>query len=451
MTMLDPRPAIEAALPVADASAMFAQIRRDKNERLDKIHRYLHGKQQHPLMPSNAPQDMRRIAEKSRINIMDIVVTSVAQMMYVEGYRRLRDSENAEAWRIFQANHFDREQIGVHRAALTYGVSYLTVTPGGFGRDDSTPRMRGYSPRFMTTAYDDDPDWPKYALAIEPTEKRWLCWLYDSRRVHHFTVNQDGGDLRDEGNRVHNTGVTPVVRFQNRVDLDGDIQGEVEPLMDLQDQVDETTFNLRVTERFGAFPQRWAAGWLAPSEEVGLKASMQRLWSFEDPEVKVGQFEQADLTGYLNSRESTMRFAAVVAQIPITYLLGQMINLSAEALVAAEAGLVRKVTERQKSFGESWEQALELASQQAGLDIDEMAEVRWQDPESRALAATVDALGKMAQMLGIPVTELWEKIPGATDQDVARWRAAYERGDAFTQLQDMLGRQAQPPGGEEAA
>ena len=32
-----------------------------------------------------------------------------------------------------------------------------------------------------------------------------------------------------------------------------------------------------------------------------------------------------------------------------------------------------------------------------------------------------DALGKLAQMLGIPTRGLWDKVPGVTDQDLARW------------------------------
>jgi hypothetical protein len=236
----------------------------------------------------------------------------------------------------------------------------------------------------------------------------------------------------------HNAGVVPVVRFLNTIDADGRIEGEVEQLFELQNQVDLTTFALLVAQHYGAFRQRAIIGWVADSEEVALKASAQRLWQFEDPDVKLFEFGQTDLGGYLESREASLRHAASLSQTPVHELLGSLVNLSAEALVAAEAGYRRKVAERQIIFGEAWEQTLEVAGAMAGLPIDPTSEVRWRDTESRALAATVDALGKMAQMLGIPPQELWDRIPGVTQQDVERWRVAYENGNALAVFQNEL-------------
>jgi hypothetical protein len=93
-------------------------------------------------------------------------------------------------------------------------------------------------------------------------------------------------------------------------------------------------------------------------------------------------------------------------------------------------------------FGESWEQVLGLAAELSGGSADPLAQVRWKDTEARAYAATVDALGKLAQMLGVPASELWEKIPGVTQADVERWKLAAEGGDAFAQLSRLLERQA---------
>jgi hypothetical protein len=168
--------------------------------------------------------------------------------------------------------------------------------------------------------------------------------------------------------------------------------------------------------------------------------------TFEDKpdDIKIGEFEQTQLDGYLESRESSLRHAATISQTPVHELIGQMVNLSAEALVAAEAGQRRKVAERQTSFGESWEQVLSLAGSIASFEVDEDAQVRWRDTESRALSTVVDALGKMAQMLNIPPQELWERIPGVTQQDVERWKTTAEQSDAFAQLTEVLNRQGNP-------
>jgi hypothetical protein len=104
------------------------------------------------------------------------------------------------------------------------------------------------------------------------------------------------------------------------------------------------------------------------------------------------------------------------------------VNLSAEALVAAESGQRRKIAEREITFGEAWEQALGLAAR-AEREADEGAQVRWQDTEARSFAATVDGLGKLVQMLGVPAQELWERIPGVTMADVEKWKNSPSRAD----------------------
>jgi hypothetical protein len=49
-------------------------------------------------------------------------------------------------------------------------------------------------------------------------------------------------------------------------------------------------------------------------------------------------------------------------------------------------------------------------------------------------------------MLGIPPQELWERVPGATQQDIERWKAAAQEGDSFKMLADLLERQGAPAG-----
>jgi hypothetical protein len=240
-----------------------------------------------------------------------------------------------------------------------------------------------------------------------------------------------------------------VVRYRATFDLDdeddGECWGEVtETLMNLQDQINVTTFGLLVAQHYGAFRQRYILGWLAETEEAKLKASASKLWTFEDhpDDVTVGEFSQTDLKGYIESREATIRHLATVSQTPAHELLGQLVNLSAEALAAAEAAQRRKITERQTVMGESHEQALELAGQLAGVETDPSAWVRWKDTEARALASVVDALGKLVQMLGVPPQELWELVPNVSQQQVERWKAAAAAGDAFGLLNETLDRQA---------
>lgn len=414
--------------------------------RLDRIREYLRGTQRHPATPQNMPPEVTRLARMSRVNFVGIVVNSVVQAMYVEGYRQPSSSDEAAAWRVWQANRLDRRQASVHRACLTYGTAYVMVLPG-----EPAPVIRGYSPRRLTAVYGpDDDEWPEWALrADRGTDNSWIYRLYDSSAVYRLhTESPDGrAKLTFDGAQEHGLGVVPVIRFLNEPDLDEDNVGEVEQLMVLQDQVDLTTFELLVAQHYAAFRQRYVIGWTAPDEAAAVKASVAKLWTFDDPpdQVKVGEFEETDLKGYLESREASLRHAATLSQTPIHELTGTIANLSAEALVAAEVGQRRKIAERQLSFGESWEQALALAGRIAGFETSEQAQVRWRDTEARALSATVDALGKMSRLLGVPAQELWERIPGVSQQDIERWKAAFTASDAFSRLQEMLDKQAMAP------
>lgn len=424
---------------ILEMAQQMVEWRRAEKEALDTVHNYWHGKQAHPFAPVGAPADVRRLALMSRINIMDIVVTAVSQTLYVEGYRADRAQEDAPAWEVWQAAKLDAEQAGVHDAALAYGTSYVTVLPG-----DPLPVIRGYSPRYMTVLYGDDPDWPTRALAADPNANGWMFRMFDDEAVYFFEANAEGNELKFLESRTHDLGIVPVVRFRNRIDLDSDNIGEVEKLYEIQDQIDHTTFNLKVAEHFGAFRQRAIIGWTAPSEEAALKAAASRVWTFEDgpDQVKVQDLDQTDLDGYLDSRESAIRYASVLAQVPPHYLLGMLANLSAEALVAAESSLMRKSKQRRMSFGESWEQVLALAGRIAGFETSEDAQVRWADTESRAFSATVDALTKL-QTLGVPLELILERVPGMSQQDVERAKTILSEGDAITQMALTIRRQAE--------
>jgi len=317
----------------------------------------------------------------------------------------------------------------------------------------------------MTAFYGDasNDEWPLFAVEVTDEKfkggdgrlaTRKLIRLYDDASVWRFTGDNEGRRVEYSGRDEHELGVCPVVRYLNEIDLDEEeaVAGEVEPLIELQDQINSTTFNLLMAQQYAAFRQRWVTGMAPALDEQGnpiepFRAGVDRLFVAEDADTKFGEFGQTDLEGYLKSREESIREMATLSQTPPYYLLGQMANLSAESLVAARDGLDRKVEERKSSFGESHEQTLRLAGLAAGdKDAwqDESAQVVWRDTSSRALAATVDALGKLSQMLGVPQEELWEKIPGVTQTDVARWKTTKEQADALAQLNQMLERQMGP-------
>lgn len=432
-----------AANEVVDWTQRLLKIRKAECDELDRVHMYWRGEQPLPVVPRGTPTEIRRMADMSRVNVLPLVVDVLAQSLYVVGYRQQGEGDDDPAWEIWQSNRLDAHQTGVHRAALAYGTGYVIVVPG-----DPHPVIRGVSPRRLTALYGDDPEWPEVALETRQSDTGTTYRLYDDAQVWFLDEEPDGRAPGEKYNpvvtgesAVHGAGVCPVVRFRNHDDLDGEVVGEIAPLIPLQDQIDFTTFDLMVAQHFTAFRQRYIMGWTSDSETEKAKASAARLMTFGDPDVKVGEFAQTDLGGYLDSRESTLQHLAIISQTPPHHLLGKLVNLSADALAAAEAGQRRKIAEREVLFGENWEQTIALAARLEGLEVTAGAQVRWRDTEARALAATVDALGKMAQMLNIPPVVLWEKIPGWTQQDVERAKAEAANADSIGSLAALLDRQ----------
>lgn len=435
---------------VSRARDLYAR-RESESRPLDEVRRYWKGRQKMPIaIPTGVPAEFAVLVRASQTNFIDLVIESLAQSMAVEGFRAAREADNAAVWAAWQANKLDARQGALHRAVLAYGVAYAVVLPG-----DRAPVIRGLSPRRMTATYDGDEDWPTHALEHRPgPAHEWR--LYDRESVH--TLTGEGGTFDHQLVAPHGAGVTPVVRYLEVQDPDWDdeptdesatraydsarqVIGQVAPLMILQDQINLTTLELHIAQHYGAHRQRYIIGWLAPDEETRIKVGASTMMTFEDSpdQVKIGDLEPTPLDGYLKSRDATVRQLAAVSQTPAHELIGELVNLSAEALAAAEAGRDRKVADRQTTIGESHEQTLALAARMGGLDVPDDAQVVWRDTSARSFAATVDGLGKLATMLKIPPEELWERIPGVSKQDVDRWKAKSASGDALASIRELIG------------
>lgn len=428
-----------------EAAKQLLAMRAAEKDRLDLIRLYWKGRQELPIVPTGVPLEVKRMAQMSRMNVCKLAVDVPAQAIGgVIGLRDEKATSNDPLWAMWQANKMDSHQSATHRGTFAYGVAYEKLLPG-----DPYPVSKGYSPRQMTTAYGSNPDWPEYALElVEKRGTRAKFLLYDATEEWTIVESSENAEtsLAVEGTpRKHGAGVCPVIRFRNMEDLEDDLWSEVESVMSLQDQLDFTTFDMLVAQHFGAFRQRYILGWTSDDETAKAKAAASRLWTFDGDkaDIEVGEFAQTDLKGYLDSRRSTLEHFGVVSQVPPHNLIGQMVNLSAEALVAAEVGSNRKNADRELTLGESWEQWFGLGAKYQGEQLGEGAQVRWKDTEARSLAQTVDALGKMVQMLGVPAEAAWEKIPGVTDQDVAAWKAL-RANDAVNALFADVTRQTQP-------
>lgn len=433
------------------------QAERDRLNRIDRWYRWDHDKAH---TPPQATREYQQLIKRAPTPFLHLVVTAVAQLLYVDGYRRADEPLDANAWSYWQANGLDSRQIPVQRAALAYGLSYTTVLPGETDQGVKIPVIRGVSPRRMITFYDDpvEDDWAHFAMRAEATKvdgsKGYAIRVYDETSVYFLQCTGDGDRLTYIEDRQHNAGVCPVVRFANQLDLEGRADGEVEPFIPIQARINQTVADRLIVQRFSSWVVRTIAGMAKPENNTDtaaekLRMKIEDILIAEDENTKFGSLPATPLDGFIKAKEADIQDLAIVSQTPSTQMLGQIANLSAEALAAAEASLDRKVEERKHSFGESWEQTLRLgASIMGDRDgaADTAAQVRWRDMKPQSLAQAADALGKLAQMLGVPVEALWEKIPGWTQQDVEHAKTIAAEGGSLEELMQHLA-EGPPPDG----
>lgn len=427
-----------------DQTRQMLEVRSSEITRLETVRGYMRNEQPFDWMPEGVPNEVRRLAEISRINLLRYIVKAPTQSLHVDGYRT-RETDEASGWAAWRRNRLPKRQIGIHRAALTYGASYSLVLPGEL---DGSPAasIRGVSPRHMTTLYAGDDDWPLWALEKRKSKRGSLWRLFDD--THAYWIGTDErGELAFVDQDEHGVGVVPVVRYLCEDNLDGDVEGVVWPHLNLQDQINVTTFVLLVAQHYGAHRQRYILGWLAENANEAKRASAQQLWTFEDrpDDLEVGEFGQTELGGMIESREATARFLATVSQTPVHELLGTIANLSAEALVAARDSHNRALEEYRTMFGESHEQTLELGAILDGGSRQTGAWVRWRDNGSRSLAQTADAFGKLVESLGIPPEAFWDRVAdvlGISQDEVDGWRKMRaDSGDSLDNLAAILERQ----------
>lgn len=404
------------------------------------------------------------LALRAQTNFLPLVLDTFSQSMKVDNYFSGTGKETAAPWKWWQRNKLDARQTGVHRSALQYGAAYVSVLPSLVAGNEDAAFIRGVSPRQMTALYGEpmewdprqdtpvDDDWPIMALEV----KGPMIRLYDETSVHFIgTKNQPKSQFGwsdpaflnvsnfeyIEG-RAHGVGACPIVRFQDRVLLDGEEQfGIIDPLINIQSRIDETTFEMLIAQYYSAFIQRYVMGWMPKDQTEALRQVASDTWFFNDPDVKVGQFDAADMKGYLESKASAVRDLSAIGQVPAQNLgLDGISNISEVALAALETGKERKSSEIETSFGESWEQVLRTAAHitnDAASASDFASEVKWRDATARSFAQTVDGLGKLATMLDVPVEALWEDIPGWTKTKVERAGAAAAKRDQGIMPEDL--------------
>lgn len=273
-------------------------------------------------------------------------------------------------------------------------------------------------------------------------------------------------DIGDEPNPQPNPmGVVPMVELPNRPLLASDPISDVAGTIAMQDAINLLWAMLFTTADYASLEQRIIIGAEIPKvpildangQKVGerpidlKKFVTDRILWLENPDAKVESWNAANLTAYTDVIEVAVGHIAAQTRTPQHYLIGKMANLSGDALIAAETGLVKRCQEKQLWFGQALREVFELIA--LARDEGEKAkalrggEVLWADTQSRNIAQLTDSLLKLKQ-IGFPFEFLAGRF-GLTPPEVATLMEMRARDAEMDPVASLMNAGPQPPQSEE--
>jgi hypothetical protein len=431
-----------------------------RRDHIDRMSAYYRGEPPRaPWMPEQAQHEFRRLLALTRSNYMGLVVDSMVERMQVEGFR-VGDSSDADAqtWEIWQANNLDADSDQALLEAAICGSSYLLVAPPAEG---GGPELFVEHPSQAIVAYEPGTGRRRRAAGLKVWCDDWtgstMATLYLPGELYKFWAPKvaeglgqkprwEPREVRGERWPAPNPlGEVPLVELPNNPRMLTGGVSEIADVVTIQDRINKTLADRLMTQDYGAFPQKWAIGF--PSEDgegtpTRVDVGRDRMVTSDVAETRFGQWDAAALDPYSAAKREDVKDIASRTRTPAQYLLGELNNVNGETLRASESGLVSKVRQRMRYFGEGFEVAMRLARKAAGISGgDDAMETIWANPEFRTEGELTDALVKMAS-LGVPHEALWERW-GASQVEIARWKQMAEEQaalDPIGQLTQAAGR-----------
>jgi hypothetical protein len=418
----------------------------EKRAGLDLLQAYADGCPPLPSVPGVDPREAHEWMKVARANWTGLVIDSMTERMHVDGFRFGKASSKGKAKtadedanRIWQENSMDADADLVHYGAASQRRAFVLVEKG----DDGRPVLTHETPRQVAVEHEQG-NRRKLAAGLKLWRDDWTgqtrATLWTPDMVHYFATKSERPSFAtvrtwdamalpsaDDGSARNELHAVPFGVFTNRRNRRPAGFAEHEDILAIQDRINLTLINLIAAMRYGAFRQRWAAGLEVDEDPITrkkiepFKLDIKSLWTVDDHEVKFGEFSATDLAPYVRAVESAVADLAAISRTPPHYLTGQIVNVSGDALKAAETGLVSKVRDRQRNFGESWEHVMRLAFTVLGDEARANAydaETVWRDPESRSLAELADAAVKKATA-GVPWRQRMEDMQ-YTPQEIDR-------------------------------
>lgn len=423
--MTDQTDGLPAPMTADELGALMSEFRepmRKEWARLGFLQKRIDGQLLKTWMPEGADAEYRDLLTKASTPWLLYGQNAKAQGCVIDGFSHIDTWE--KAW---QANGMDGRQVTVNREVIGLGKSFGMALPSADGGVVMRPLSAHSTYAHFSDPWDDYPEWALYRSA-KRGKGYWESFWYFFDAEYWYKFKGDPATPQELEHFHHGLGYAPVIPIQNTLNTDGHPSSSVEPAIRTFQRIVDYTFTLSMVMRYGAFPQKWMAGGEIATDDNGnalMNSSVDGLLhaSGDSGEsARFGNFQAANIADVVKGLRSALQDLSSILQIPAPYFLGEMVNVGADGIEAAEAAYFRDLNERHEAMSEGYEMWLRTAASILGFEdvaADVTAEVHWLDQRTRSLAQIVDAISKLGPA-DVPEDMMFALVPGWTKQDVER-------------------------------
>lgn len=384
---------------------------------------------------------LRTTKHRGSHNYIRVISDAVLNRLEIANITASTPEAQAKVDAAWEDNEMDLEANEVHRRALEYGDCYALVWPDETGE----VQISYNSPRTTALVYDpENPRKKQYGVKMwkvgnpfDAQAKSTRLNIYLPDRILKYVVNSEevteGTNWVSLGEEENPFGAVPIFHFRTHRPY-GVPEGKA--AFGAQDDVNKLLATHMFTVDYQGAPQRYALAYTGDTDAVdfgddeterenvgALHSDPGSLWYLKGI-MNVGQFNPADPAVFWNPINALKQSMATLTSTPFHYLQMPLSVSGGEAMRVAEAPLLKKVADRQSSFGATWKELFKFVLKIEGI-TDVRVDVKW------GIVESMDALGQ------------WDVMLKKINAGLSHRQALREKGYAEADVERIMNERAQ--------
>lgn len=326
----------------------------------------------------------------SRLNFCRPIVTAVSNRMEIAsivGDTKTATAKIAEVW---NDNDMGLEAKEINDKSLIYGDGYALVWPDAAGK----VRISYHSPETMGMVYNPEaPTERLYAVKMWVANGKTRMNTYGADAIRKYVTNStevtDGSQWTLIETIDNPFGEVPVFHFRTHRPFG---RPEHYDAYDAQNAINKLFITSMHTIDYQGAPQRYALANAGDGEGSdfddtdtdeealqNLKNGPGELWYMKGV-TKVGEFSVADPRNFWEPIKDTLRTMSALTDTPLHFFERTGNNPTGNGLRTAEAPLLKKIADREQSFGYTWRDVFRFVLKIEGIKSG--VQVFWKTHES---------------------------------------------------------------------